>query len=275
MDIPFKYLGLPIGDNPRRQFKIPKKVEHKIMKIQHKFLWREENQHKKIAWISWDKIYHQNAQDGLGIKDITLFNKALLGKWRWSMFHNKKKTYEETYWNLNTEVRGNKDEEQWFERLYQWNGMDGQKTLFWEDPWLDQEPLATIYPKIYLNSTKKQTKIHSMGHWNDGEWNWDFKWRRNWLGKDFEQWEDLQRRLQGLRFDSYKKDYWKWLSGNIQGYTVKSTYGELLSWKVGSEEVSFLKELWSLKIPPKAKILTWRMYFEGLPTIDNLKKRNI
>nr|KYP64013.1 hypothetical protein KK1_018600 [Cajanus cajan] len=114
-----------------------------------------------------------------------------------------------------------------------------------------------------------------MGQWNEGEWNWDFGWRRNWLGRDSEQWEDLQRRLQGLQFDSHKKDYWKWLPGNTQAYTVKSTYGELLSWKVGSEEVPFLKELWSLKIPPKAKILTWRMYFEGLPTIDNLKKRNI
>nr|KYP62506.1 LINE-1 reverse transcriptase isogeny [Cajanus cajan] len=202
MDIPFKYLGLPIGDNPRRQ-SMWKPI---ILKFE-----------KKLALWKNKLISLAGRVCGLGIKDISLFNKALLGKWRWSMFHNEKNLWGDI---LESKYGGWRDLT---------SGEDNNFQSYW---WKDLR-------KVYGN-------------------------------KDEEQW-----RLQGLQFDSHKKDYWKWLPGNTQAYTVKSTYGELLSWKVGSEEVPFLKELWSLKIPPKEKILTWRMYFESLPTIDNLKMRNI
>jgi len=35
---------------------------------------------KKIAWVAWEKVCNSKEEDSLSIKDIRLFNDALLGK---------------------------------------------------------------------------------------------------------------------------------------------------------------------------------------------------
>ena len=62
-------------------FRIPKKVVHKIVSIQRNFLWGGDIEATKIPWVNWDTVYLPKTKGGLGIKDLTKFNKALLGKW--------------------------------------------------------------------------------------------------------------------------------------------------------------------------------------------------
>ena len=134
MSIPFVYLGIPIGANPRRGqmwdpiikkceralskwkqrhlsfggrvtliqsvlnsipiyflsfFRIPKKVEEKLVSLQRKFLWGEGPDKNKIAWIKWNIVCLPKEKGGLGLKDINTFNLALLGKWRWNLFQHE------------------------------------------------------------------------------------------------------------------------------------------------------------------------------------------
>jgi len=37
----------------------------------------------KLAWVKWEDVCRPKENEGLRVKDITLFNMALLGKWRW------------------------------------------------------------------------------------------------------------------------------------------------------------------------------------------------
>jgi len=46
-------------------------------------------EHYKIAWVSWDAVCKRKEEDGLGIRDLELFNKVLLGKWRWRLLKGK------------------------------------------------------------------------------------------------------------------------------------------------------------------------------------------
>ena len=58
-------------------FTIPTHMANKIEKLQRDFLWGD----RKIHLVGWDKVCAPIANDGLGIRKLTTFNKALLGKW--------------------------------------------------------------------------------------------------------------------------------------------------------------------------------------------------
>ncbi|XP_040864983.1 uncharacterized protein [Glycine max] len=47
LTLPFVYLGIPIGANPR----VPKSVVDKLLRLQRRFLWGGGLDHNKIAWI--------------------------------------------------------------------------------------------------------------------------------------------------------------------------------------------------------------------------------
>ncbi|KAL5165238.1 putative ribonuclease H protein [Glycine soja] len=70
-------------------FKIPQKVVQKVISLQRNFLWGGSQDLKKIAWVKWEGICLPKEVGGLGIKDITRFNVALLGRWLWALSSNQ------------------------------------------------------------------------------------------------------------------------------------------------------------------------------------------
>jgi hypothetical protein len=64
-------------------FKIPVSVAKRIVKLQHNFLWGGVGDEFKMPLVSWNKVCTPIAQGGLGVRDLIVFNKALLGKWLW------------------------------------------------------------------------------------------------------------------------------------------------------------------------------------------------
>ena len=64
-------------------FKVPKKVVNKLVSIQRNFLWGGGSEAAKIAWVKWDTVCLPKNKGGLGIKDLSKFNEALLGKRGW------------------------------------------------------------------------------------------------------------------------------------------------------------------------------------------------
>jgi hypothetical protein len=64
-------------------FRIPVSVAKRIERLQRNFLWGGLGDENKIPLVNWERVCTPLAQGGLGIRDMILFNKALLGKWLW------------------------------------------------------------------------------------------------------------------------------------------------------------------------------------------------
>ncbi|CAK8533179.1 unnamed protein product [Lathyrus sativus] len=100
-ELPLKFLGLTVGGNHRCiSFWNP---VVKCMKTRlsswkgswlsiggrvtlinsRKFLWVGSKEKRCIAWVSWKSICKSKEEGSLGIKDLGMFNKALLAKWWW------------------------------------------------------------------------------------------------------------------------------------------------------------------------------------------------
>ena len=64
-------------------FRLPKGVKLRLEKIQRDFLWGGGNLEKKLQLVNWDTVCLSKEKGSLGIRNLSNFNKSLLGKWSW------------------------------------------------------------------------------------------------------------------------------------------------------------------------------------------------
>jgi hypothetical protein len=64
-------------------FPIPTFVAKHIEKIQSDFFWKGLGEEFKFHLVKWDKICSSYPNGGLAVRNLKLFNEALLGKWLW------------------------------------------------------------------------------------------------------------------------------------------------------------------------------------------------
>ena len=66
-------------------FPIPASVANRIERLQRNFLWGSFGDDPKICLVKWASVCAPISSGGLGIRKISLFNEALLGKWLWRL----------------------------------------------------------------------------------------------------------------------------------------------------------------------------------------------
>jgi hypothetical protein len=73
-NLPTYYLSL---------FPSPVSVAKCIEKLQHQFLWGGISEEFKFHLVNLMKVCTPIKEGGLGIRNLIVFNRALLGKWLW------------------------------------------------------------------------------------------------------------------------------------------------------------------------------------------------
>ena len=68
--------------------------------------------------------------------------------------------------------------EGWFQKEVGWNVGCGDKVRFWEDVWVGNANLKTMYLRLYYLSLNKGQKVGEVGVWEESVWQWKLRWRR-------------------------------------------------------------------------------------------------
>ncbi|RVW38638.1 LINE-1 reverse transcriptase-like [Vitis vinifera] len=116
-------------------FVIPKKVCTRLEKIQRDFLWGSGALENKPHLVSWKVICAAKKDGGLGIRNLAIFNKALLGKWLWRF--------------------ANENELLWKQII----SRDGTRVKFWKDLWCENQSLEEAFPTLFNLSINKDSWV--------------------------------------------------------------------------------------------------------------------
>ena len=68
-------------------FKDLVKIINTLVSIQRCFLWSSSANKIGMAWIFWKSFCKTKEFGGLGIKEVGVFNRALITKWLWRFIH--------------------------------------------------------------------------------------------------------------------------------------------------------------------------------------------
>uniref|UniRef100_A0A803QK92 RNase H type-1 domain-containing protein n=1 Tax=Cannabis sativa TaxID=3483 RepID=A0A803QK92_CANSA len=71
-----------------RCFRLPKELIKHIHSMMAQFWWGTSDTKQKIHWEKWNKLCKAKIKGGMGLKDLTRFNKALLAKQGWKIIQN-------------------------------------------------------------------------------------------------------------------------------------------------------------------------------------------
>ena len=136
-------------------FRLRKGVKKRLEKIQRDFLWGGGNLDRKIHSVKWNIVCSGKENGGLGIRSLSIVNRALLGKRVekeesiWKEAIRLKYQVEKGGW-LTKNPRGSFGVGLWKDISNENMQMkldsifvqgDGRRINFWEDTWCSEAPL--------------------------------------------------------------------------------------------------------------------------------------
>jgi hypothetical protein len=271
-------------------FLLPKELCKELNSMMQNFWWGHKENDKKIKWMSWERMGLSTAEGGMGFRDLTSFNKALLAKqcWRFTQSPDSLvgRIIRGKYYHggsfLQAKV-GSHPSFAWrsilasrdlFKEGILWRIGDGKSVAIWKDRWIPrpftyriQSPCRVLHDEATVNELFDP---------DTGGWN------RALINEIFV--EEEAEIISNLPRSKYMRPDKLTRRASPSGiFTVRSAYHMEMEQKrresgMGSEQSRnshLWKALWGLQVPNSTKAFLWRACRNILPTKDNLLRRGV
>ncbi|CAJ2674421.1 unnamed protein product [Trifolium pratense] len=253
--IPFLYLGLPIGGDPRRlSFWEPvlDRLKNRLSGWRSRFL----SIGGRLVLLK-SVLTSLPEYGGLGVRQLREFNLALLGKWCWRMLVDREGLWFRVLAGRYGVERGRLCEggargSTWWRELARIRDGGGEAGRGW-----------------FRECVLRQMFMRG---WGVGGEAWE--WRRQLRAWEEEMLGECQAFLLTISLQDHVSDRWQWRTDLEDGYTVRGAYQFLTTQEaVTLDAASGL--IWHRQVPLKVSICAWRLLRDRLPTKANLVTRGI
>ncbi|XP_048599212.1 uncharacterized protein LOC125579275 [Brassica napus] len=272
-------------------FQLPKNLCNRIQSALTRFWWDESTDKKKMCWVAWEKLTKPKAVGGLGLRDIQLFNQALLAKVAWRILTNPSCLLARVLTGKYCHKRSFLEAQLPAVCSHGWRSIlhgrdlllenlgkaigNGQNTKIWKDSWISSN--SQLKPFGPINESALDLRVSDLLT-DDLQWN---KMRIDQLLPEFSsQIQCIKPSKEGA------EDIFVWLPLQTGVYSTKSGYNsQALPPMIPSlpapinaqsnQEFSWIKDIWSVKTSPKLKIFLWSIIQGALPIGAELQRRGM
>lgn len=267
--------------------RFPKNFCAQICSSIARFWWRAGGKERGIHWKSWNFLTSNKSEGGLGFKDFTHMNSALLAKQAWRVIHCLNalwvRVLKTLYFPNADFVRARrKRNDSWVwasiihgkEMLLQnarWVVGSGENIDIYTDRWLASGEL------ISLNANPNLSKVKDIIDPINKCWNIRL------IRENFQPAQAIQILQTPIAWNCGQDSIW-WPKSKSRDFTVKSGYyqmkkaGQSYNTTPSSSSIiaeSIWKEIWGLPIPQKIKFFLWKCCHNVLPVKENLRKKRL
>ena len=245
-------------------FEIPVSLCRRIQSVLTRFWWDGSEEQKKLCWVVWDKLTKHKAEGGLGLRDIQLFNQALLAKQAWRILNNPGCLMARVLLGKYCHSKAFLDVKQPPVCSHGWRGIlhgrdllrkhlgkaigNGETTSVWKDSWIsldeDIKPYGPV-PESFID-LKVSDLLTS-----------DLKWNEKRLAEILPQ---MASRIKCIHpSERGAADIYIWQPVKSGQYTTRSGYNSAVRNDTGGAAIpnngfDWIKDVWTGKFSPKMSL---------------------
>jgi exonuclease III len=280
--IPTYYLSL---------FPIPMSIACRIEKLQRDFLWGGLEDEQKLHLVNWHQVCTPLHSGGLGIRNMAIFNKALLGKWLWRYSREPESLWRQVidskyggqgnFWCSNRSrsphgvslwkhIRAGWDV---FSQHTSYKVGDGSRIRFWHDIWCGDSPLRHQFPILFHLARAPESRVSDIYHFQGSTISWDIEFTRSVQDWELEMVDSFMSLLYSQIIRPGVVDSLCWTPSCRGLFEVRSFYTTLIS---PNPPGTFpWKSVWKAKVPSRVAFFVWTAALGKILTTENLRKRRV
>ncbi|KAA3460257.1 reverse transcriptase [Gossypium australe] len=265
-------------------FLFPKVLCAKMESILARFWWQKGHGKRGIHWCQWRFLCRSKEEGGLGFRDMAQFSLSLLAKQGWQLLTLPDslvaRVLKAEYFPENSFLQsrlGNSGSYIWriiwatngvLEKGLVWKVGTSANILICHDNWIPGYGSGRLLSRFVNLHYDKVAELISV---NVREWNKDLI--VNTFPEDV---ADLILRIP-LAMEPHE-DFLAWSEEPSSVFSVRSSYKLLQNWDPTALRIDykdFYRKLWSVEIPTKIKIFTWKISWNYIATKANLRARRL